>query len=55
MHIYDPNGSIREYRRERDRMDCIHAIAAGAVSVLALVGIVAAIEILLSILSSPAK
>jgi hypothetical protein len=50
MHIYDPNGAIREYRRKRDREASNRAILFAVGCVCVLIFIVCAVNIGLSLI-----
>lgn len=49
MHQFDRDGSILEYRRERERHEIRVTIVFAVVSVIASIGIMAAMDIILSL------
>ena len=53
MHIFDPNGSILAYRRERDRREFIRTLIFAAASVCVLLLVVCAAILTLSMVGRP--
>jgi hypothetical protein len=49
VHQFDRDGSILEYRRERERRELHATIVFAVVSVISSVGILAAVDIILSL------
>jgi hypothetical protein len=49
MHIFDPDGSIHEYRMERERRELRATIVFAVVTVVASMLILAAVDIVLSL------
>jgi hypothetical protein len=53
MNLYDPNGSIREYRRERNRREIVRVCIFGGLVTLLLVGMAAWIVLFRHIAGTP--
>lgn len=49
MHVYDPDGSLRAYREERNRRENIYSILFGIGTVCALIFLVSAVLLVRSV------
>ncbi len=40
MHVYDPNGTYRQYKRKKERDELVRACVFSGLTVLAMLGVV---------------